>query len=161
MNWELIYYIGQTLGLFVIIATLISLFFQIRQTNHLSKLGTSREIWSDGYQMFQNLFGSAETGQLMHKALFTDERLSEDEKTRFGVLLGSFISMHENGHMMARSGQMCDGLWPRMKTVLQIFAGKPRFISFWEKSRSLYDPNPSFQTEIDALIENCRMNCAS
>lgn len=116
MTWETIYYIGQTLGVLAIIATLIALASQIRQTNRLSKLATSRAIWPDGYQMFQKLFGENDTGSLMYKAFFTQDTLSNEERTRFGVLLGSFISMHEIGHTMTQNGQMCEGHWSRMKT---------------------------------------------
>ena len=152
MTLETVYYIGQSVAVVVIIATLIAVFYQMRQTTRLARLETSRAVWSDTHHKFESLHGEGEKAALMHKILRTEEKLTSEERVRAGALIGSFLTMYENAHTMATSGLMYDAFWPRMRAVLKHYIEVPRFRRYWSRFRGDFDANAAFQSEIDDLI---------
>lgn len=79
MTLENIYYVGQTIAVLAILASLGAIWFQMRQANRLAKLETTRMIWSDATEMLRSQVEDKEKADFLQRALFAGEKLSEAE----------------------------------------------------------------------------------
>jgi len=153
MTLENIYYIGQTIAVLAILASLGAIWFQIRQSNRLAKLETTRTIWSDATEMLRSQVEDKEKADFLQRALFAGEKLSEAEKVRLYLILASMFVGLENGFAMARSGMLEDEFWPRMCASTMEYLRPARGRRWWSIARTkTFAPNVAFVAEIDAII---------
>jgi len=152
VDLETVYYIGQTIAVIVIIATLIALLIQTRQTNKLAIIETSRSnIMTFVAEQYQ-LFRTPEDAAFMHKALYTSERLSDEEKARFGFTKALVFGWMETGQMTHKTGLFRETDYVRAIDTLRLqYLSSPRARKWWRNSRRNYAKNPDFAALIDGL----------
>ena len=164
MTLENIYYIGQTVAVIAVLVSLIAIWVQMRQANHLAKLESTRMIWSDAVNMLRSQVDDQEKADFLQRALFTNDRLSDAEKTRLYLILSSLFVGMENGFAMAESGMMEEKFWPRMRASMIDYLKPQRGRRWWSVARQrTFAPNPQFVAEVDALlaeIEKAETNAA-
>lgn len=152
MNLETIYYIGQTIAVVVIIATLVALLVQTRQTNKLALIETSRANTLTFIIEQQRLFGTPEDAAFMHKAMYTSERLAEDEKARFGFSMALFFGMVETAHLTHQTGLFRQTDYNRaIDTLRLVYLSSPRVRKWWSVSRINYAKNHDFVALVDQM----------
>lgn len=153
MTLETIYYIGQTIAVVVIIATLIALLIQTRQTNALARAETSRShmYW---FAMEQHrLFATPEDAAFMHKALRTSEPLTDEEKGRFAFSMALMFSLVEAAQQTHQTGLFRDTDYDRaLDTTRMAYLNSPRVRKWWAYTRTFYTGNPDFVAVIDKLV---------
>ncbi len=153
MTLETIYYIGQTVAVVVIIATLIALLVQTRQTNALARIETSRSNLITFVTEQQRLYSTPDDAAFMHKVLYTSERLTEPEKLRFGFTMALIFGLLEVGVITNQSGLFRDTDQARaIDTVNLAYIASPRVRKWWKSSRVFYAKNPAFVALIDRLV---------
>ena len=153
MTLENIYYVGQTIAVLAVLASLIAIWIQMRQANRLAKLETTRMIWSDAIDMLRSQVEDGEKAEFLQVALFSNERLTDAEKTRLYLILSSMFVGLENGFAMAQSGMMEEGFWPRMRASAIDYLKPARGRRWWAVARQrTFAPNPAFVAEMDALV---------
>lgn len=153
MTLENIYYIGQTVAVIAILVSLGAIWVQMRQTNRLAKLETTRMIWSDATALLRSQVEDAEKADFLQRALFAGEKISDAEKTRLYLILSSMFLGLENGFAMARAGMMDEAFWPRMLASTSTYLETPRGRRWWATARErTFAPNEAFVAEIDALV---------
>ena len=153
MSLENIYYIGQTVAVVAILASLGAIWIQVRQANRLAKLETSRTIWVEASERILSHVDDAEKADFLQRALFADNKLNDAEKTRLYVLMASMFTMFENGFTMHKSGMMDERFWPRMRDSMRDYITPPRGQRWWaQASKRNFGGDPEFCAEVDAVI---------
>ena len=153
MTLENIYYIGQTIAVVAILASLAAIWIQMRQANRLAKLETSRAIWMDAGARITSQIEDAEKAEFLQRALFGADDLTAAEKTRLYLVLSSMFLVFENGFVMHRSGMMEERFWPRMRDSLHDYIAPERAQRWWRIARKrTFRANPEFIAEVDAVI---------
>ena len=153
MTLETIYYLSQTIAVFVIIATLLALLIQTRQANRLAKLESSRAIWMDAGARIMAMVDDDEKADFMQRALFGSDDLTDAEKTRFFLYMASMFTTFENAHTMHLSGMMEERFWPRMLSSMRDYIAPARAQRWWELARKRsFGSNPEFAAAVDAVI---------
>lgn len=162
MSLETIYYIGQTIAVIVIIATLVALLFQTRQTNKLALIETSRNNTLTFITEQQRLFGTPEDAAFMHKAMFTSERLSDDEKVRFGFSMALLFGLIETAQLTHQTGLFRETDYNRaVDTLRLVYLRSPRARKWWASSRVNYAKNPDFVSVVDKLSAEAEAEAAT
>ena len=162
MTLESIYYIGQTVAVIVIIATLIALLIQTRQTNALARAETSRSIMLRGTSEQYRLFESPEKAAFMYKAMQTSEKLTEEEQLRFSFAMALMFGNMEIGYNMHRTGLMGDFDFARVMDVAQgAYLISPRVRQWWSNTRLIYAKNPEFVAVVDKLSAAAEADAAA
>lgn len=152
MTLESIYYIGQTVAVIVIIATLIALLIQTRQTNALARAETSRATMLQATAEQYRLFETPEKAAFMYKAMRTSEKLTPEEKERFAFAMALIFGNIEVGFNMEQTGLMGDTEYDRgMHTLKGAYLSSPRVRKWWSNIRFFYAKNPDFVAVIDKL----------
>ena len=153
MSLETVYYIGQTIAVVIIIATLIAVLFQMRQANRLAKLETTRMIWSDAGAMLLEQVNDEEKANFIQRALFGGQEITRAEKTRLYLFLSSMFVYFENGYVMSKSGMMEDNFWPRMRASMKDYLRPARGKRWWSvASERTFAANADFAAEVDELL---------
>ncbi len=154
MTLENIYYIGQTVAVIAILASLAAIWVQMRQAHRLAKLETTRAIWADAIEMLRSQVEDEEKADFLQRALFTNEKLSDAEKTRLYLILSSLFVGMENGFAMAQSGMMEEKFWPRMRASIVDYLKPERGRRWWAVARArTFAANNAFVAEVDAVVE--------
>jgi hypothetical protein len=95
MNWDAIGAVGEILGAFAVLATLLYVALQIRQTNEISRFNTTKEIMAK----FDDLNGRIAGDSNLRNALMKTDALSADELEQ----VYSFAQMFFNTWYMCQS----------------------------------------------------------
>jgi hypothetical protein len=107
VNWDALGAIGEIVGAVLVLATLVYLASQIRQTNEISRFGTTKDIMVKFDLLNDRLV--ADSG--LRHALHTSEPLTEEEKD----LPYSFVNMWANTWIICQSahdnGPIDDGFY--------------------------------------------------
>ncbi|MEO1250922.1 MAG: hypothetical protein AAFW81_01090 [Pseudomonadota bacterium] len=153
MTLENIYYIGQTVAVIAILASLGAIWGQMRQANRLAKLETTRAIWMDAGARVLSQVEDAEKTEFLQRALFGAGDLTDAEKTRLYLTLASLFITFENGFAMHESKMMSEGFWPRMRDSMRDYIAPARAQRWWRLARMrTFAGNPEFVAEVDAVI---------
>ena len=153
MTLENIYYIGQTVAVALILASLGAILFQMRQANKLAKLESSRAIWLDASERVYSHADDSERAAFLQKALFDGVELTDSEKTRLYLLLSSMFTTFENGFTMHRSGMMDERFWPRMRDSMRDYISPPRGRRWWALAKKrTFGGDPEFCAEVETLL---------
>lgn len=158
LTLESIYYIGQTVAVIVIVATLFAVFFQMRQANLLAKMETTRSVWMNTTQNLAEQVSSDEKAEFLHRALFASGPINDHERTRLGIVLASYFVAIEAGLEMHEKG-MLDSVWKqRMLSSTEPHLAAPRGQKWWAIVReTTFAPNKHFVAEMDGLLEKIRL----
>jgi hypothetical protein len=82
MTLESIYYVGQTIAVVVIVATLVAIVYQGYQTNKIARADLTLTMWMHTGAAHYSFVDSPEKADFMHRALNDGGSLTEPEKLR-------------------------------------------------------------------------------
>jgi hypothetical protein len=151
MTLEDIYYIGQTIAVAVIVATLIAILVQAHQTNKIARAELTLNLWVHAGSANYSLMDSPEKAEFMNRALFGAEPLNDAEKLRFANLMGYALGMHEGAFMLSNRGLIESAAFARTGGLMRMYFQSPRVRKWWLTRREFgYDP--AFRSIIDAIV---------
>lgn len=148
MNLEEIYYIGQTVAVVVIVATLFAILYQGWQTNKIARSEMTLSSWTQTGQTHYSLVDSPEKADFMQRALFGAAALTDAEKLRFGNLMGLAIGTHEGAYMLLQRGLIEHAAYQRSEGVTRLYMQSPRVRKWWRTRREF-----SYDAQFRALID--------
>ena len=95
----------------------------------------------------------AELSELYFRGLRDYPGLTDDERGRFDLALGAFLTNHRNDFALAAEGLLSTDLKNSSESVLNWFATQPGFAHhYWPAWRSGYPPE--FAAHVDGIIAN-------
>lgn len=152
MTLEEIYYIGQTVAVVVIVATLVAILYQGWQTNKIARAELTLAMWMQAGGAHYSFVDSPEKAEFMHRALAGSAPLSEPEKIRFGNLLGYAVGAHEAAFMLRARGLIERLAYDRNEGLSRLYLQSPRVRKWWRTRREAkYDPQ--FRSMIDKIAD--------
>lgn len=150
MTLENIYYIGQTVAVIVIVATLFAILYQGWQTNKIARSEMTLSSWIQSGQTHYSLVDSPEKAEFMQRALFGEAALTDAEKLRFGNLMGLAIGTHEGAYMLMQRGLIEHAAYSRSEGITRLYMQSPRVRKWW-RTRREYSYDPNFRALIDKI----------
>ncbi|PHS22315.1 MAG: hypothetical protein COA84_12870 [Robiginitomaculum sp.] len=135
MTLESIYYIGQTMAVVIIIATLIALLYQSRQANKLAKADMTQASWSAAIAIQAQLFSTAESADLMQRGFYSAAPLTDAEKLRFSINMSGLLSAMEGCDVLWRQGLFDETSHQRILRSMVGYFESPRVRKWWKLAR--------------------------
>lgn len=138
MQWDAVSAIGQIVGALAVIGTLLYLATQIRQTNQISRFGTSKEIMTK----FDTLNAMVASDPALRSALRRAPPLTDDEEEQVYTFANMYVNTwvtcqaaHDNGlvdhgfYLMAKKDVHFEiTRWPNFAdSVNRVLANYPEF----------------------------------
>ena len=156
MNWDAIGAIAELLGAIGVIASLVYLATQIRQSREQMGQNT-RALRAGAYQEFHSQFSltmqpvalDPEMARLVQRGMADLEQLPEEDVFRFGAWLMGVLVAFENAHYQHRVGLLDDDRWEQYDIRLRAMVSPPGSAHWWRTS----EITASFSPEFVALVE--------
>ena len=95
MNWDVVGAIGEVVGAFGVILSLLYLAAQIRSNTRATRRQNAHNHNAAGREMWSLISSSDEIASVWRRGLMEPERLSADERVRFAMLMLSGVSLAE------------------------------------------------------------------
>jgi hypothetical protein len=160
MNWNAIGAVAELLGAIGVIASLVYLAGQIRDSRDRVSENT-RAVRAGAYQQFQENLRTTTMEALtvpslegvVFRGMDDPETLSEEEMTRFRWwLIGMFI-VYENAHYQYRMGLLEEDRWRIHRSNLQSLLASQGIRQWWATRSDLIE-SPEFAALISEMLGN-------
>ncbi len=151
MNWEAFGAIGEIVGAIAVVATLMYLARQMRQTAKATTGETMGSWLADYNNMVLEISKDPEVARIFRQGLTDFEQLNENDKMRFHTWMVAHLLNAQNVFLQLEDGIMhqriADQILPFSAAMLNSKGG----LYWWGTARSIW--RPEFLDHMDKLIE--------
>ena len=151
LTLEQIYYIGELIGVFAVVASLLYLAIQLRQNTKSIKLSTMHDntsLWITVMNMHSH---DQETTDLWYKGLYDYDNLTDKERTRFIIFQVVSMRLLNEQLFQWQQGALDKNVWYGTKATIDDMVQTPGFKAFWKIRQHQY--SESFQAYIKESTE--------
>ena len=149
--------LGEFIGAFAVVISLVYLAIQIRQNtaqirenSQVSRLLLQENFVSGQEGLFRALLESEEMYRIWRLGSTTRDELSTEDRERFGLLLYGQMYRY---HVMYQASALEPLEHERCRIQTDRFAAMPAFRSWWSRQRSGFAFDPNFVYFVDDRIE--------
>ena len=135
MTLEEVYYIGQTIAAVAILASLLGIFFQLKQSTKIERASAQRELL-DRVSLFAGSF-SSDDYTLWAKGLTDFENANFETKGFIHNKLIEFVFITESAFNMHRDGFFSEGTWAGIEGAMLGMLKTPGGRSFWDYAQHM------------------------
>ena len=140
MNWDAIGAIAELLGAVAVVASLIYLATQIRQSTRATQ-GASLEFISKlSIDFLVQVASDAETASIFRRGLTESEQLNADELLRFDMLIFAVLESLDATLAQRDRGMHTDADFQKWDKVIGDYMAHPGVRSFWSRSSENFSP---------------------
>lgn len=150
MNWEAIGAISEIIGAIAVVASLVYLATQIRQSTKVAQSATRQAVAESAQRLGQDLIDNTGMAEILVKHI-RGEELSAVEEMRLQARCYRDMRHWENIHYQMSEGLMSEEQWHGFRKNLQILFEIKAYRDYWEHESELY--SESFRKEVEAVIE--------
>ncbi|MEZ5920793.1 MAG: hypothetical protein R3C60_05520 [Parvularculaceae bacterium] len=151
MTLEHIYYIGQTIAVIVIVATLIAILWQGFQTNKIARADLTLSVWMQTGAMNQSLVDSEDKAAFITRLFDPNVRLSPEDKTRVTFQMHTQIGVYQAAHNLRGRGLIEQSAYDLIGSGVRGFLLSPVARKWWRSHRG-HGYDKAFCEIIDAMI---------
>lgn len=148
VDLETIYYIGQTIAVIVIIATLAAVLLQSRQANKIARAELTRAQLTDAATIVSSIYTSNELPDLLLK-VDARKKLTNKELLKFQYYMYSWLNNLEGAYTLYTKGLMDAPSYQQLMRTGAYLYRSNLSQSMWQSLRSVYPED--FAQEIDKI----------
>lgn len=158
MTLESIYYIGQTVAVVAILASLAAVFVQMRQIskqtrqmNQIARADLTLNVWMQTGAIQLSLADSPEKADFLYRALVENQPLTGPEKLRFLYVMSVALGSHEAGFNLHRRGPIEEATYSQMEATTLSYLQDPAARKWWRRYR-LKRSDPAYVVLVDNMV---------
>lgn len=153
MTLETIYLVSQIVAVVAVVATLIAILVQARQTNKIARADLTLSMWMQTGAMHYSLYDTPEKADFMRRAMYEPAPLKDGEGDRFYTALGMAIGTHEAAFNLRRRGLVEAAAYERNAGSTRLYFQSPRVRKWWKRARET-GMDPQFRDIVDAIAKD-------
>jgi len=153
MNWEAVSAIGEIVGAIAVVATLVYLAIQIRQSRQTDRTSAYDSSIRNLIDIRQTALENPEITDVPFRGLNAPETLNDQEQFRFRLLMNNI--MLSFWHVRSQPAELSSEMWKTQIPAIKRVIGSPGGKWFWENHRSEFVA--SFRAEIDQSIASTQI----
>lgn len=134
MTLEEIYYIGQTVAVIAIVASLIFVGLQVRQSARTTRAQMSANVNDRFVALLSQLTSDKELANVFRAIAFSGELIEEDEKGRLLVWFDAWLHMYHSAFVGLRDGFIDPRTLEFVELTTHWFFSKPLFAAEWRRN---------------------------
>lgn len=115
MNWDAIGAIGEILGAFGVIVTLIYLARKIRESNQAARQAAMQEVLDRNSELLSQISTYSDNAQLFVKGCANDSNLTEFELIQYRSYLWQLNILWERTYFLNQSGNLDSWIWEDLR----------------------------------------------
>jgi|TARA_B110000438_G_C15708385_1_gene604198 hypothetical protein len=148
MNWDAIGAIGEIIGAFAVVISLIYLATQIRNQNREAKISSVHEI-TEAFRLAITSFQDAQRAEVYTRALNNYEGLSDAEKLQFISMVQGVLRVWEEAFYQYSEKRLDERVWNAWSAQYKDWLSSPGFQKVWEIRKHTY--SAEFQLIVDSI----------
>ena len=147
MNWEAIATIAEIVGAAGVIASLIYLAIQIRQSTKVARAETTKDLYLASRSAILEIAANEDLAKI-----WTDIREFENiDVARRYAFYQSFFRLYELQFNLASQGLLDKDIAQSYMLIIRMFGATPYFPDYWKKARGEF--NDTFAAYVDEQLE--------
>ena len=154
MNWDAVGALSELVGAVAVVATLIYLSKQIRQNTLTNQNAALQTISSQYADWLARIIDSDDVARIYRIGLSEAEKLNDEERIRFGMLLTHLCRASDAQYHQYLSNALPEELWISTRTSITHIFKKPGGLVWWNKFGSTF--SASFMEEIERELEKSK-----
>ena len=139
--------LGDFIGGFGVVVTVIYLAYQVRQNTASTRSATYQSVVADVSEWTLQLGLNPESARIYITGIEKLETLSREERAQFNFILASVIRHFENIHFQYLSGAIDHDIWDGWSSRILGVLGKPGVKIWWDSQKSVFSND--FQSFVD------------
>lgn len=147
MTLETIYYIGQTIAVVAILASLVAIYIQQRKDHALARAEHQREILDSSTRLFDSNWLHRTGLESVRQCLVDFEDAEPDQQAEFGAFAVQTILLAEKAMYADQDGLLVDAALEAYLNIAVFFIGTPGGRQYWARTK------PMFGDEIKTLLD--------
>lgn len=140
--------IGEIIGAVAVVASLLYLAVQIRQSSRIAKAATTQALL--GYSAQMNTAAAGDVAPVMAKVLGDQELTAEESYRYFAYMLAAFAQAWQAHHQYV-NGMLEREVFEAYERRTLSFMARPSGREFWTRNRFRF--STSFCDYVDSLVE--------
>ena len=148
MNWEAFGAIGEIIGAFAVIVSLVYLAIQVRNQNRETRIASVHEIL-EGFRTEISVFRNAEFAELLKKGGADFDSLSATEKIQFVAMIQGPFRFWEEAYLQYKESRLSEKLWHGIHAQMRDFIATSGSKKVWELRGHTYSDD--FRTYVDNI----------
>jgi hypothetical protein len=140
MNWDAIGAIGELIGAGAVIATLIYLAQQIKDSARASRSAAVTDATNAIQALYQELGTSSRSSEHFLKGLTDYDAMSELEQFQWLMLMHSWFIAFQRSFFLSQEGTLDVGLRDSIGTAIIAVNHLPGLRRYWEQRKSFFQP---------------------
>jgi hypothetical protein len=149
MSLEQASFLAQIISALAIIASLIFVGVQLRQTASAMRNSSSQAHSSIYSEIISTIIDNGEFASIWRRGLKEPASLSEDEWVRFIACASAQFRFFESSRVQWRRRQLDDEHWQNIEAQVNSFAAQPGIKAWWQLRRNWH--SASFRNWFEAL----------
>ena len=146
---EQVYYLGQTVGVVVVIASLLFVGVQLKQNTRTMQTNAAQAFVTMYSDATTALGTSGEVAKIWMRGMDGLHNLNSEEVIRFSALFGKIFKAYESAYVQWRNGALSGQLWSGFAVDLQDTITAPGIRQCWSVRRRWYG------SEFRAYVDEC------
>ena len=151
MNWDAIGAIGELIGAAAVIATLIYLAQQIKDSARASRSAAVTDATNAIQALYQELGTNSRSSEHFLKGLTQYESMSESEQFQWLMLMHSWFIGFQRSFFLSQEGTLDVGLRDSIGTAIVAVNHMPGAKRYWEQRKSFFQPE--FVNWVEILLK--------
>jgi hypothetical protein len=151
MNWDAIGAIGEIIGAIAVVASLVYLATQIRQSTKVARSATRQAIAESAQRLGQDLIDDTGMAEILVRHI-NGEELTAEEEIRLQARCYRDMRHWENIHYQMSEDLVSREHWHGFRKNLQVLFGIRAYREYWEHESELY--SESFRKAVEAAIDD-------
>lgn len=151
MTLETIYFVSQIVAVIVIIATLVAILWQARQTNTIARAELTLTTWFETGALHQSLVDTQDKAELMYRAMIEPESLTKVDKFRLPFFFGIVIGTHEAAYNLRARGLIEASAYAAVAHTTRRYMKSPVMRKLWSPISGIRG-GAGFEKEVNAIV---------
>jgi hypothetical protein len=140
MNWEAIGAVGEIVGAIAVIATLIYLAVQIKESAQASRSAAVTDATTPMLSFYQELGSNPQTSELFLEGMTNPDSLSRHAQYQFIMLTHFAFLGFQRCFFLAQEGTLDVGIRDSIGTAVHAVNQMPGMYFYWRQRKSYFQP---------------------
>jgi len=150
MNWDAIGAVGEIVGAAAVIATLMYLARQIKDSARAARSAAVTDATNAIQTLYMELGSNSQSSGLFLEGLISYDSMSEAKQFQWLMMMHSFFVAFQRSFFLSQEGTLDDGLRDSISTGIIAVNHMPGLKRYWEQRRKFFQPE--FISWIEVLM---------
>ncbi|MFT5034028.1 MAG: hypothetical protein ACI89D_000280 [Bermanella sp.] len=149
MNWGQVSALADVLGASAVFLSLIYLAFQIKDARRSFVASAQQQLGGDFSAFMATIWSDSELFHLWNTAISNPDKLNDEQRSRFGMMMFSMFSQFANVYELSRIDA---GFLERYGPIMDRMLSASQVQGWWQRQAHTYAENSDFRHYINQRI---------